>query len=386
MRIAYVYGSTPLRHGEVKTDMLDAVENYSDWVGETAYHIAELGHEVHIFIMHKHLQGEVVYKKVNWHSYKPIITHKKLIAGKEPSYAMQRDVFKIRPDIIHFQTASYCINYALYVLLSRLKNIPIVGQHHGGLLPRHWWDLLTQRYAMRNNNATIFLTKDARDLYLNKHGLKEDSTRIIPVGYSKIFKKIEKDKAREITGLKGAPVILWVAFLQRRKNPMLVIDAFRDLVEEFPEARLYMIGSGEMEAAITDMISRDADLKGRVIMKGFIPNNELPQYMSASDIYVLASDSEGFGISVVEAMACGNAPVLTDLPSFRGITDDGKCGMHFPANDKEALKDSIRKLIKDKMFLQELSARAEQRAKFYTWESTAKNLVKAYRKVIDGCR
>jgi len=383
MKIAYVYGSTPLRHGDVE-DMEKAVKENRDWLGDTANYVASLGHDVSLFLMHKKVSGYMEYKGVKWHVYKPLITHKKLIAGKEPCMKMFKDVFESKPDIIHFQTISYCINYALYVRKARRSGIPIVAQYHGGRFPRHFWDRWAQGYALRNSDAAIFLTKESSDEYIQNYNLNPEKIQIIHCGFAEEFFPIDKSIARNKTGLDGNPLIIWVAFLRKVKDPMILLKAFSNIVKKYPEARLCYIGSGEMEETLKRAVEEDESIQGKVTIKGFIPKDDIPLYLNSADIYVLASHVEPFAISPMEAMACGTVPILTTMTSFKIVTDNGKYGLLFEPGDQKGLEEQIEKVIKDKPLLERLSREVAKRAEdHFSWKAMAGKLVNLYEKVLN---
>ncbi len=382
MKIAYVYGSTPLRHGDI-TDMERAVKENRDWLGDTANYVATLGHDVSIFLMHKKISGHLEYKGVKWHAYKPLITHKKLIAGKEPCMKMLKDVFESKPDIIHFQTVSYCINYAIYVRKARRSGIPIVAQYHGGRFPRHFWDRWAQGYALRNSDAAIFLTRESSEMYIQRYNLNPEKIHIIPCGFAEEFFPIDKSIVRKKTGLQGNPLIIWVAFLRKVKDPMILLRAFSNIVKKYPEARLCYIGSGEMEEPLKRAVEEDKSIQGKVTIKGFVPKDEIPSYLNSADIYVLASHVEPFAISPMEAMACGVVPILTTLPCFKIMTDSGKYGLLFEPGYQKGLEDQIEKLINDRPLIQRLSREVAKRASdYFSWKASAEKLVNLYKKVL----
>lgn len=382
MRIVYVYGSTPLRHGDIRGDMAEIVKVYGDWVGDTAAHVAALGHEVHLFFMHKHISGTVVDRGVTWHAYKPLITHRKLVAGKEPCPAMIREVFRIGPDVIHYQTISYPINYAWYAREAKKRGVPLVAQqHHGGAFPRRFWDAAAQRYGLRTGDMAIFQTEEVRESYLDHYKLDAARTTVIPVGYNERFQQSDKTLVREKTGLSGNPVILWVAYLHQRKDPLTLVEAFDRITDRFPDARLYMIGSGDLEDTLTQRISVRSELKERVKLLGFIHNQNLPDYMNAADIYVLCSHAEAWGITILEAMACGNVPVVTDLAPSREMTDNGRYGLLFPPGNVCALENHLTKLLTNPELLHSMATQAASRAANYTWEASARRLTALYERM-----
>jgi glycosyltransferase involved in cell wall biosynthesis len=137
--------------------------------------------------------------------------------------------------------------------------------------------------------------------------------------------------------------ILAVGRLTKQKNFSLLIDSFALLVVSFPQARLTILGEGELRSDLTEQI-RKLGLEGKVTLPGFVANPFA--YMVRADVVVLSSLWEGFGNVLVEAMACGTAVVSTDCESGPAeIFAEGTFGVLVPNNDPEALATAIGKQL-----------------------------------------
>ena len=85
----------------------------------------------------------------------------------------------------------------------------------------------------------------------------------------------------------------------------------------------------------------DPRLAGRVHLLGRVPHAQVETLLRASDLYVSGSRAEGSGYAAIEAMACGVTPVLTDIPAFRALTDDGRIGRLWPCGDAQRLAEAL---------------------------------------------
>jgi glycosyltransferase involved in cell wall biosynthesis len=136
------------------------------------------------------------------------------------------------------------------------------------------------------------------------------------------------------TRLSGKPIFLWVGRLNENKDPITVISGFQKLLSNFPEAKLYMIYSeANLKQKLLSFINRSSTLKSSVILIGYIEHKNLGDYYNSADYFVLGSHYEGSGFSLVEAMSCGVIPVVTDIPSFRMITENGNVGILWKCGD-----------------------------------------------------
>jgi glycosyltransferase involved in cell wall biosynthesis len=138
------------------------------------------------------------------------------------------------------------------------------------------------------------------------------------------------------------PVLVTVGRLEPVKNVALLLDAFARVAETL-DARLLIIGEGSQRAAL-EAQARGPGLAGRVALLGHVPSPR--PYLRAADLFVLASDEEGFGQVLIEAMAEGLPVISTDAAGggARFVLDDGRAGLLVPRGDAGALADAISRL------------------------------------------
>jgi glycosyltransferase involved in cell wall biosynthesis len=229
------------------------------------------------------------------------------------------------------QTAVH-LNGLLYPLqLRALRNsVPpdcsIVVQHHAD---GPWPTLLRplQRWGLRAADGFFFAAQDLADWWVD-HGLISKRQSIFQVMEgSNDFRCQDRVTARARTKMAGSPVVLWVGRLIPLKDPLTVLEGFALVLQHAPQARLYMAyGADAMLPAVRERIAASKTLSEAVILLGKIEHSQLEDIYNSSDYFVLGSHHEGSGFSLAEAMACGVVPVVTDIPSFRVMTDGGRLG------------------------------------------------------------
>lgn len=174
------------------------------------------------------------------------------------------------------------------------------------------------------------------------------------------------------------PYILYVGTLQPRKNVERLIEAFAKAKKDggFRE-RLVLAGRiGWLPEGILKRLGQAGEA---VTMAGYVPDGHLPALYAGSTLFVLPSLFEGFGMPVVEAMACG-APVLAaDSSSLPEVVGDA--GVLFDPHDTDALAESIRWLCEHASFREELRQKGFQRAKEFTWEVAARRTLRVLDRV-----
>lgn len=124
------------------------------------------------------------------------------------------------------------------------------------------------------------------------------------------FRPADRTEARARLGLPDAPMVLAVGGLTERKNPLRLLQAFRQVHEARPDARLAFVGDGPLAGAVRIGAER-LGLAGSVVMPGALPNAMVADWMAAADLLAIPSVVEPLGIVALEAMASGRPVVAT---------------------------------------------------------------------------
>src|SRR5690606_38499690 len=163
-------------------------------------------------------------------------------------------------------------------------------------------------------------------------------------------------EARIETGISGEPCFLWLGHLDANKDPLTVLDAFAAALPLIPHARLWMAYKrAPLLDAVRARIALNPALRERVHLLGEQPHRRVELLLRAADFLVQASRFEGSGYAVIEALACGTTPLVTDIPSLRRITGEGTVGGLFPPGEPTALarlmvKHAARRRAADRAF------------------------------------
>ncbi len=167
------------------------------------------------------------------------------------------------------------------------------------------------------------------------------------------------------------PTLLFVGRLKRYKGADIAIRALPAVIERVPDTRLAVVGSGDAEPDLR----RLADTLGvadRVIFTGFVSTAEKVDWMRRSHVIVNPSPKEGWGLTNIEANACGTPAVASDVPGLRDSVLDGRTGLLFPYGDYDALADRAVRLLTDQTLYDRLTAAARERALTFTWDEAAR--------------
>ncbi|MEA3408069.1 MAG: glycosyltransferase family 1 protein [Chloroflexota bacterium] len=181
------------------------------------------------------------------------------------------------------------------------------------------------------------------------------------------------------------PYILAVGTLQPRKNFVRLIKAYDILVRYYQiPHKLVIVGNkgwlyGEIEETIQNL-----GLEGRVILTGFVKDQDLPYIYSAAEVFAFPSLYEGFGIPILEAMGCGTPVVTSSVSSMPEVAGDA--ALLVEPYDVEAMALTLWRLINDVQLQDELRLRGFKQARKFRWRDSAKKLVRAYRRLFVGGR
>jgi glycosyltransferase involved in cell wall biosynthesis len=275
----------------------------------------------------------------------------------------------LAPDVLHVHGLDFAQDVA--ALAAAAPGIPIFLQDHASRPPR-WWRRPSWRRGFAAASGIAFCSLDqakpftAADLLPSTtliFAIPESTSRFVPG---------DKDSARRSLQVAGNPLILWVGHLDGNKDPLTVLEGVSRAARALPQLKLYCCyGTAPLLKAVQDRIARDPLLRGRV-----------HQFMQAADVFVSGSHREGSGYSVIEALACGLPPVVTDIASFRALTGSGSVGALWPSGDASALCDQLSSIVARPR----LPLRAAARRHFVhelSFDAVGRKLLSAYQELLE---
>jgi glycosyltransferase involved in cell wall biosynthesis len=257
----------------------------------------------------------------------------------------------------------------------------IVAQHHA---ERPWRRIARplQGWGLRVADGFFFASRELGRSWIEERIISKRQPIFQVMEGSTGFQRENRTVARARTGLSGNPVVLWVGRLIPLKDPLTVLNGFEMVLHQLPEARLYMAYScADLLPTVRDRIASSPALCRAVSLLGAVANAELEDFYNSADYFVLGSHYEGSSFSLVEALACGVVPVVTDIPAFRTMTDDGRIGACWTPGSATAFAEAFLGVASKP--LQPLSDRAM--AFFHqqlSYHAIASNSIRAYEEVI----
>lgn len=172
----------------------------------------------------------------------------------------------------------------------------------------------------------------------------------------------------------GATVITCVAEMHPRKGHKYLIEAFNRLQKNMPSLHLVLVGTGPIEQELKAKYGANAHIH----FLGW--RKDIPQILRASDLFVLPSLREAFGLSILEAMACNVPVIATETGGAKDIIENGKSGLLVPPGDSESLLKAIKTLLDNPGQRKDLAKNALERVKaLFTAERMAEKTAEVYR-------
>jgi glycosyltransferase involved in cell wall biosynthesis len=246
----------------------------------------------------------------------------------------------LNPDVVFI----HGLHFSLQIIQLRLylgRNINIIAQHHAekpftGIKKR------VQQLADKCIDAYLFASYDMGMDWVNKGNLASPQKIHEVMEVSSSFYPVRKDIALTKTGITGTPVFLWVGRLDPQKDPLNVVKAFLQFSRVNTLARLYIIYQTEkLLPPIKELLDQETTYRDSIILVGKVLHPDLLYWFNSADFIISSSFYEGSGTAVCEAMSCGCVPVLTDIFSFRAMSDNGQNGILYEPGSQSALLSAL---------------------------------------------
>ncbi len=242
------------------------------------------------------------------------------------------------------------------------------------------WMPRTIPATMRRAAAVVTVSSFSRDEIRRVYGIPEARIVVAPNGVDPVF-----ERPAPASGQWEPPYLLWVGNIEPRKNLGTVVRAFEILMRRHPETadRLLVVGT-ELRGG-GDSVRREAaelERSGRIAFLGRIDDVELAGLLQRAIALVYPSVYEGFGLPVVEAMACGIPVLASDIPVMREVA--GEAAALLPARDAEAWAEAMLEISTDGARRAHMSALGRERAASFTWRRTAEAVLGALEGAVAG--
>ena len=296
--------------------------------------------------------------------------------------------YKSKPDIIH---AHWSLPQGLIgIIAKKIYKIPCVTSIHGSdvyALGFHLFKALNHM-VIRNSDVctanSMATARIARKVSGNGH------IKVVPMGVdTEHFARSQNVAFLKRKFKIEGPVILFVGRLIDWKGTVYLIKAMPEILQRFPAAKVLMIGSGPQKAELL-RLTADIGAEDHIVIIDRLPQQELAVYYSMADIFVLPSivneigETEGLGVVLLEAMACGLPVIGSRVGGIEDIIIDGQTGLLARQKDSQDLADKIVKLLSDESLRKKIIRNAHHLVNTkFSWEVVTLRFIETYRDALN---
>jgi phosphatidylinositol alpha-mannosyltransferase len=280
-------------------------------------------------------------------------------------------------DIVHLHEPLTPMLPYIVLLNSQSANI---ATFHAARATNPWYSMLKPYFGflMSRLDARVCVSEPARQVIQQYF---PDSYRIIPNGID-----IERysEQVEPFSWVSpSAPRILFVGrFNEARKGFKYLLRAMPYVQQQFPEARLTVVGPGD-KSKFHDLIQRYA-IRG-VEFAGEVSTEDLPRYYASCDVFCAPSvHGESFGLVLLEAMASHKPVIASDIPGYAGVISDHHDGLLVEPRDSMSIALAIVRLLSDHALRERLSVAGRQKSEQFAWPRIAARVLEVYQSAISG--
>ncbi len=210
-----------------------------------------------------------------------------------------------------------------------------------------------------------------------------DKVRVVYCGVNPGFRKVENGEL--LAGVKkkhGLPdrFFLFLGTMEPRKNLERLLDAFESVGDRI---RHYMVITGGRGWSYGGILSKieNHPFRERIVLTGFVSNDELPALVSMADFLVYPSILEGFGLPIIESMACGTPVITSSVSAMPEVAGDA--AVLVDPFSVSSIAGGLIEMAENESLRNELSAKGLERASLFTWNKAAEETLEVYREAAE---
>ncbi|MGB2964133.1 MAG: glycosyltransferase family 4 protein [Anaerolineales bacterium] len=166
-----------------------------------------------------------------------------------------------------------------------------------------------------------------------------------------------------------SPKLIWLRAFHEIYHPIMAVEVMDVLRDTFPDIHLIMIGPDKKDGSF-ESVQRLATAKGLqswIEFVGSVPKNDVPLWLQKGDIFLNTTRYESFGVSVMEAAACGLPVVSTNVGEIPFLWEDGEDILLVPSGDSEAMANAVKRILTEPRLTERLSSNARKKAEGFDW-------------------
>ena len=249
-----------------------------------------------------------------------------------------------------------------------------LGKYRASSLDYLYW---STKFALRKASKIIavsnFTKKEIENFYPK---IKSQKIKVIHNGYnSELYCPPDNEEKANKALCKydlEKPFFLYAGRLEKKKNTPSLIEAFAIVKENYPEIKekLVLIGNASFGYDEVQFMIEEYDLGREILMPGWVDEADMPYIFSSASAFIFPTKYEGFGIPLLQAMACGLPIAVSDIPVLHEVAADA--ALYFDPNNSAAFAFAMKSLALDSALRAELRAKGLERVKKFDFEKCAR--------------
>jgi glycosyltransferase involved in cell wall biosynthesis len=259
-----------------------------------------------------------------------------------------------------------------------LVRVFTLGKYHSESLDYLYWSTdFALRRAKKIITVSNFTKQDILSFYPRAKAAK---IAVVHNGYNDDLYKTVREPATISAKLEKynleQPYFLYVGRLEKKKNTPALIEALAILRESHPEIKEKMVLIGDASFGYDEVkyVIEEFNLNNEVMMPGWVAEVDMPCIFNGASAFIFPSKHEGFGIPILQAMACSLPVACSNIPVFKEVAGDAV--LYFDHEDKKAIAEAMAKIINDRELHQELIVKGLARVKNFSWQRCAEETLK----------
>lgn len=281
---------------------------------------------------------------------------------------------EFKPDIVH---SHYATSYSLLGAMSGFNpfivsvwgsdvfSFPLKSPLHKMMLKYNL------KKADRILSTSNIMAKETK-LYTNK------DIEVTPFGID--MEQFKPTSTKEEFFNKDDIVIGTVKTLEDKYGIEYLIRAFKIVSDKYSNLplKLLIVGGGSLEKNLKNLV-KELNIEDKAIFTGRVPFSDVPKYHNMLSVSVSVSNSESFGVAIIEASSCSKPVVVSNVGGLPEVVEDSVSGFVVPPRDPQKTAEAIEKLVLDKSLREQIGRNGRERVKrLYNWDDNVKQMIKIY--------
>lgn len=280
-------------------------------------------------------------------------------------------------DVIH---AHDWMTYPAGIAAKEISGKPLIVHVHATEFDRCGENIDTRVHAieqegMQKADKVVTVSEWTKKITISKYKIEEEKVKVVHNGIIPRKKvNIEFDSP-----LKHSPIVTFLGRITHQKGPLYFVEAAKEVLNEIPDARFIVAGAGDLMPVMIQQVAQ-AGMSSRFHFTGFLKGNDIEKIWSISNVYVMPSVSEPFGIAPLEAIQAG-VPVIISRQS--GVAEVMPHAITVDFWNTPALAEAICSVLKYKSLYRTMKKNSQAEIKRITWDHAAKTLNTIYHELVE---